>query len=71
MEKEFFKSKWNKVKGSLKNVWGDLTDDEIRKMDGDYDKTVGFLQEKYGLAKADIKEKINSFLKDVKDDNRH
>jgi uncharacterized protein YjbJ (UPF0337 family) len=65
MEKEFFQGKWNQLKGAVKQTWGDLTDDDLTKMQGDIDKAVGFLQEKYGMAKTEAKEKMNKIIKDL------
>lgn len=66
MNKDVFKGKWAQVKGELKKTWGDLTDDEIKKSEGDYDKTVGLLQEKYGVAKEEIADTLNNILKKIK-----
>lgn len=66
MEKEYFKGNWNQIKGSLKRTWGDLTDDDLKKMEGSYDESLGVLQEKYGLAKDDAKKKLDDIVKDFK-----
>jgi uncharacterized protein YjbJ (UPF0337 family) len=51
MNKDIFKGKWNQVKGEVKKQWGDLTDDELDRIEGSYDKMVGKLQERYGYNK--------------------
>lgn len=66
MNKDTFKGKWKQLTGELKNTWGDLTDDEIKKMEGDYDKTIGLIQEKYGIAKEEATDSINQLLKKIK-----
>lgn len=66
MNKDSFEGKWNQLKGELKKTWGDLTDDEITKTEGDYDKTVGLIQEKYGEGKDEVRNKINDMLKNIK-----
>lgn len=65
MNKETFKSNWNTLKGNMKKMWGDLTDDEVMKMEGDYDKAVGTVQKKYGMTKEAAEEKMNTLLKDM------
>jgi len=43
---------WKQMKGQVKEWWGDLTDDDITKIDGKREKLVGALQERYGYDKA-------------------
>ena len=40
--------KWTQLKGSAKEAWGKLTDDELDQAAGKRDKLVGLVQEKYG-----------------------
>ena len=42
---------WKKMRGQVKEWWGNLTDDDLTKIDGKRDKLVGTLQERYGWAK--------------------
>ncbi|WP_435923811.1 CsbD family protein [Paenibacillus sp. DYY-L-2] len=51
MDHNVFKGKWNQVKGELKTQWGKLTDDDLDVIDGEKDKLVGKLQERYGHTK--------------------
>jgi len=41
------KGKWPQFKGELKSTWGKFTDDDLRQIEGDYDKFVGKVQERY------------------------
>lgn len=66
MEKEYFKGQWNQLKGSVKESWGKLTDNELTQAEGDYDKVVGLIQEKYALTVTDAKEKLNGLVKNFK-----
>lgn len=66
MDQDMFKSNWNKIKGSMKKAWGELTDDDLLRIEGDYDKAVGTVQEKYSLAKEDARNKVDKFLKEMK-----
>lgn len=43
---------WKQLKGQVKQWWGDLTDDDLTRIDGNRDKLVGALQERYGYDKA-------------------
>ncbi|HEX6384809.1 MAG TPA: CsbD family protein [Anaerolineae bacterium] len=48
MNRDVFEGKWKQFRGKVKQAWGDLTDDELDRVQGDYEEFVGLLQEKYG-----------------------
>ena len=57
------KGNWKQFKGSLKEKWNDLTDDEIDQMEGKREKIIGKIQEKYGEAEwsaADIEHELDT-----------
>lgn len=62
MNWDIVEGKWDQVKGSAKEKWGDLTDDEVTEMEGKRDKVVGKLQEKYGWTKEKAGKEADSFL---------
>ena len=51
MNKDIFEGKWKQMRGQTKLWWGKLTDDDLEKVNGKYDKLIGLLQEKYGYTK--------------------
>ena len=54
--------KWKQVKGSVKQQWGKVTDDDLDFIAGARDKFVGKLQERYGLAKEDAERAADKWL---------
>lgn len=64
MNWDIVQGKWKQVKGSVKEKWGELTDDELDQIDGNKDKLSGKLQEKYGWAKEDADNKIDDYFRD-------
>jgi uncharacterized protein YjbJ (UPF0337 family) len=60
MNADVFQGKWKQLRGRAKQAWGDLTDDDLAKIDGSYDRFVGVLQEKYGYTKEEAQKKIDS-----------
>ena len=62
MTKEILKGKWKKLKGSIKNQWGKLTDDEIDRVEGETQKLIGLIQEKYGYTKEKAEAEVSEFL---------
>ena len=63
MNWDVIQGKWDQIKGSVKEQWGDLTDDEITEIGGNRDKMAGKLQERYGWAKTEADEKMNDFFR--------
>jgi uncharacterized protein YjbJ (UPF0337 family) len=54
MNSDQFKGKWIQFKGEIKKQWGQLTDDDLTEIEGNYDKFRGKVQERYGDKKADV-----------------
>lgn len=63
MNADIFKGKWHQLKGSLKEKWGDLTDDEITRVDGNLEKMAGLIQEKYGKSRKEAEREIDDWMK--------
>jgi uncharacterized protein YjbJ (UPF0337 family) len=57
MNQDQAQGKWNQVKGTAKQVWGKLADDDRKRNEGSADKVHGIIQEKFGDAKQAIKGK--------------
>lgn len=58
------KGNWNQFRGSVKERWNELTDDDLDAMEGRREKIVGKIQERYGEAKwneADIERELKGF----------
>jgi uncharacterized protein YjbJ (UPF0337 family) len=62
MNTEILQGKWHQLKGSAKAQWGKLTDDELDQVDGNAEKLVGLVQERYGYAKQRAEQEVDSFL---------
>jgi uncharacterized protein YjbJ (UPF0337 family) len=63
MNKDFIAGKWNEIKGELRKTWGNITDDEFEKTKGDAQAIAGIVQQRYGLAKEDLRKIL--FVKDA------
>ena len=58
------KGKFNEWKGDFKKKWGELTDDDWKQVDGNKDKLLGILQQKYGRTKEAAQREMDDFFKD-------
>ena len=58
MNRDIFAGKWKQARGQAKEWWGKLTDDDLERIEGRYDKLVGALQERYGWARKQAEDEI-------------
>lgn len=68
MNADQLKGKCMQFIGDLKLQWGKFTDDDLRQIEGNYDKIIGMLQERYGdscvcLAQERYGEKKHELIK--------
>jgi len=57
-----FEGNWKQLKGKVKEKWGNLTDDELARVDGRRDQLEGIIQERYGIAKDQVRQDIDRWL---------
>ncbi len=55
------KGSWNQMQGEAKQQWGKLTDDDVQRAEGDRDKLVGAVQERYGVAKDEAERQVDDW----------
>ena len=55
------KGSWRQQKGRLKEKWGELTDDDLDRIDGKREQLLGFLQNRYGRTKEVAEREIREF----------
>jgi uncharacterized protein YjbJ (UPF0337 family) len=53
------KEDWHELKTTIKDEWNDLTDEELNKMEGNWDKMVDTISLKYELSKMEARDKLN------------
>jgi uncharacterized protein YjbJ (UPF0337 family) len=59
MNQDIFEGKWKQFRGDVKKWWGDLTDDDLQQVEGNRDKLVGKLQERYGWTRDKAEREVN------------
>lgn len=62
MNQNILEGKWKQLRGSIREKWGQLTDDEVDQIAGKRDKLSGFLQERYGYTQVEAEQQIDDFL---------
>lgn len=66
MNNQTLKGEWNQLKGAVKQKWADLTDDDLTHIEGDRDKLVGRIQERYGHSKEDAERHVDEWRRENK-----
>lgn len=61
MNWDIVKGKWKQAMGSAKSQWGDLTDDDLQQVDGERERLVGKVQERYGIAKDEAERQVDDW----------
>jgi uncharacterized protein YjbJ (UPF0337 family) len=62
MDANILKGKWLQLKGSIREKWGQLTDDDVDQVSGSAERLVGRIQERYGYARQKAEDEVDAFL---------
>jgi uncharacterized protein YjbJ (UPF0337 family) len=57
--KQKWEGRWDQLKGRVKKLWGDITDDDLKRVEGNYDRMLGLLEEKTGKTREEIEKRLN------------
>ena len=60
MNKTTIKGDWNVTKGKLKQQYAELTDDDLRYVEGQEDELVGRIQRRLGKTREEVEKLVNS-----------
>jgi uncharacterized protein YjbJ (UPF0337 family) len=61
MNKDEIGGNWKQFKGTVKEKWGKLTDDDMTVIEGKRDQLVGKIQERYGYAKDQAEKEVKDW----------
>jgi uncharacterized protein YjbJ (UPF0337 family) len=61
MNNDILQGKWKQLRGNLKTTFGKLTDDDLMQAEGNVDKLLGALQERYGYTKEQAQSEWDKF----------
>lgn len=64
MNNQTLKGEWNQLKGTVKQKWAELTDDDLTHIEGDRDKLVGRVQERYGHSREDAERDVDNWRRE-------
>jgi uncharacterized protein YjbJ (UPF0337 family) len=61
MNRDQLEGKWHQMKGEVKAKWGKLTNDDLDQINGNLEKLIGRLQERYGYARERAEKEVNDY----------
>jgi uncharacterized protein YjbJ (UPF0337 family) len=59
MNHDIFAGHWKQMRGTLKSWWGKLSDDDFEWIEGQKNKLIGLVQEKYGYTRDQAREEVD------------
>ncbi|PIU01261.1 MAG: hypothetical protein COT74_01795 [Bdellovibrionales bacterium CG10_big_fil_rev_8_21_14_0_10_45_34] len=62
MENQFVSGNWQRLKGKVRKLWGNITDDDLERTQGNIDEISGVIQRKYGVKKDEIKTELETMV---------
>ena len=62
INRDTLRGQWTQLKGDVKSKWGQLTDDDMTKVEGDYEKLVGAIQTRYGYERGRTEAELKEFF---------
>jgi len=54
---------WKQLNGKIKQQWGKLTDDDLKRAEGSSEYLAGKIQERYGIARDVADKQVREFEK--------
>ena len=62
MRNDILKGQWKQLQGRVKQAWGDLTDDDLARVEGNWDQLVGKIEERTGQMRMDIENRLSDIV---------
>jgi uncharacterized protein YjbJ (UPF0337 family) len=61
MNRDTLQGQWTQLKGSVREQWGKLTNDDLDQIEGQSEQLVGKIQERYGVARDEAQRQVDSW----------
>lgn len=65
MNKDIFSGKFKQMRGRIQQKWGDITNDDLDRIEGDRKEFEGLLQERYGYSKDQAEREVDSMIRSM------
>lgn len=61
MNREQFENQWTQIRGTLRDKWSNLTDEDIKQINGRFDQFIAKIQQRYGLTKDEVEDQLSNW----------
>ena len=63
MNSDILQGRWQQLKGKALVKWGKLTHDDVDQIEGERERLVGKLRERYGLEREKAEREVDDWIK--------
>ena len=63
MNNDTIQGRWKEIKGSVREKWGRITDDEVDQIGGSREKLEGTIQRAYGKTKDEVRREVDDWAR--------
>jgi uncharacterized protein YjbJ (UPF0337 family) len=67
MNWDTIQGKWKQLKGTARERWGKITDNEWSEISGQRERFVGKVQERYGIAREQAEREVDEWCRSLQD----
>ena len=57
------KGKWDQLKGQVRERWGEITDNDFTRVQGNRDQLIGLIEQKTGTARREVEHFLDNAMK--------
>lgn len=57
------KGTWNQLKGQVRERWGEITDNDLIRVQGDTDQLIGLIEQKTGTTRREVEQFLDTAFK--------
>jgi len=65
MNRDILSGKWKQIRGDVKQMWGNITDNDLEEIDGHREKLAGILQERFGWTRERTEQELTRFTTEM------
>src|SRR5512140_3078659 len=62
MDSNIIEGKWNEIRGAVREKWGRLTNSDLDTTQGQIEKLIGLVQDRYGYSAGKSRREVERFL---------